>query len=268
MKQNNYTCKKMALCCTIIILICACNNSFSQIIYTDIPDATPSVTYPLDLNNDNIADFLIQFDPGIQLMCKPQGSNAYSGNLSGGIYLPWALNSGVDICDSSITWYDSINPGTMAWGTSIGNWVGATDKYLALKLIAGSNTYYGWVRLDVWATSTSFTVKDYAYESTPNNCIVTGQTTTVIYENPTIQKPGIYPNPVNSTATITHNEGFKNATYTIYDSFQRRIYQQTNVTGKSILLDASTFSSGIYFLVITEENRIVASEIVAIIHSK
>lgn len=256
MKQNNYTCKKMALCCTIIILISAYNNSYSQIVYTDIPDATPSVTYPLDLNNDNNADFLIQFDPGIQLMCKPQGSNAYSGNLSGGIYLPWALNSGVDICDSNITWYDSINPGTMAWGTSIGNWVGVTDKYLALKLIVGSNTYYGWARLDVWATSTSFTIKDYAYESTPNNCIVTGQTTTGLFTGVDSPSLYIYPNPFNSATIIRSSEKFNNATITIYNSYGQVLKQLKNIFGSEINLSRNELKNGVYYLQIKDENQI------------
>ena len=266
MKQNNYTFKELALYFTIIIMLGASNHSLSQIVYTDIQDATPSATYPLDLNNDNNADFLIQFDPGIQLMCKPQGSNAYSGNLSGGIYLPWALNSGVDICDSSITWYDSINPGTMAWGTSIGNWVGVTDKYLALKLIVGSNTYYGWARLDVWATSTSFTIKDYAYESTPNNCIITGQTTTSITEQKNSQNLKIHPNPFYSSTNISVNKDLINAKLTLYDSCNREVYNAINITGNSIELSRDQLPDGIYFVVITENNRTISTAKISVIN--
>ena len=46
-----------------LFVMCFITNRLeAQIIYTDIPDDTPNATYPLDLNNDNIVDFLIQFD--------------------------------------------------------------------------------------------------------------------------------------------------------------------------------------------------------------
>ncbi|MBL0136271.1 MAG: hypothetical protein IPP79_20990 [Chitinophagaceae bacterium] len=149
----------MASLCCLLILFVFNSRLYSQIIYTDIPDATPNATYPLDLNNDSIVDFLIQFDSIDKVMCKPQNNNAYSGNFVGGVHLPWALSADISICDTMATWYDSNNPGTMAWGTSIGYWVGETNKYLALKLIVGTNTYYGWARFDVTTTSTSFTIR-------------------------------------------------------------------------------------------------------------
>jgi hypothetical protein len=107
----------------------------------------------------------------------------------------------------------------MAWGTSTGNWLGATNKYLALKLIVGTNTYYGWARLDFLFISGSFTIKDYAYESTPNACIQSGQT--VLGNNKNTSKPifSIFPNPFISSTTIASIGNHKNATLTIYNSY-------------------------------------------------
>ena len=121
----------------------------SQIIYTDILDATPNATYSLDLNNDTLVDFAVIFGMSNKVMCHPLGKNAYSGNYQNSNYLPWSLSKSIAICDSLSTWYDSIKPGIMAFDTNIGYWVGATDKYLALKLVKGTNTYYGWARFDV-----------------------------------------------------------------------------------------------------------------------
>ena len=112
-----YLKKALTLCCLLILFVFN-SNLYSQVIYTDIPDATPNATYPLDLNNDNIVDFLIQFDMADKVMCKPQNNNAYSGNFVGGLHLPWALSISNNICDTLATWYDANNPGTMAWGTS------------------------------------------------------------------------------------------------------------------------------------------------------
>jgi hypothetical protein len=68
-------------------------------------------------------------------MCKPQNNNAYSGNFVAGVHLPWAFAASNNICNSLATWYDANNPGTMAWGTSTGYWVGF------LTLAATTETY-------------------------------------------------------------------------------------------------------------------------------
>ncbi len=237
------------------------SRSYAQIIYTDIiPDATPNATYPLDLNNDTIVDFLIQFDLANKVMCKPQNSNAYSGEFAGGLHLPWALASSVRICDSLLTWYDSGNPGTMAWGTSTGHWAGETDKYLALKLIAGANTYYGWARIDVQATSASFTIKDYAYESTASACIESGQTALGIHETTSNHIFSVFPNPFISSTTIQTTVNLTNATLTIYNSYGQTVKQVKNIAGHTASLSRDNLPGGLYFIRLTEENQIITVE--------
>ena len=251
---------KVTLFCSLFLFLVTNNNLCAQIIYTDIPDATPNATYPLDLNNDNIVDFLIQFDSSDKVMCKPQNNNAYAGDFVGGIHLPWAFSSAISICDTLSTWYDSVNPGTMAWGTNTGNWVGATDKYLALKLIVGPSTYFGWARLDVEPTSSSFTIKDYAYHSSPNTCIEAGQNVLGIDDIDIQNIFTVFPNPFFSTTTIKTLGNFKNATLSIYDSFGQTVKQVNNVSGQSVTLSRESLPSGLYFLGLKEENKIYLVE--------
>jgi hypothetical protein len=258
MKTKIIFLKKVASLCCLLILFCFNSRLYSQIIYTDIPDATPNATYPLDLNNDTIVDFLIQFDLGNKVMCKPQNNNAYSGNFVGGVHLPWALSASDSICDSLATWYDANNPGSMAWGTSIGYWAGETNKYLALKLFVGTNTYYGWVRLDLPATSTSFTIKDYAYQSTPNACIQPGQTILGSNENSSIIIFSIFPNPFISSTTIHTIGNLKNATLTVYNSFGQTLKQVKNISGQTVSLSRDNLPCGLYFIRLTEEDKIIA----------
>jgi hypothetical protein len=260
MESKKIFLKKAAPFCFLLMVFIFNSRSFSQIIYTDIPDATPNATYPLDLNNDTIIDFLIQFDLVDKVMCKPQNNNAYSGNFVGGEPLPWALSESMSICDTLATWYDSDNPGTMAWGTSIGYWVGATNKYLALKLIVGTNTYYGWARLDFLATSTSFTIKDYAYESTPKACIQSGQPIIGINENLNKNIFSVFPNPFNSSTTIHAIGNLKNATLTIYNSNGKTLKQVNNISGQTVSLSRYNLPSGLYFFRLTEGNKIIAVE--------
>jgi len=265
MKTKIIFLKKMAPLCCFMILFVFNSKLYSQIIYTDITDETPNTTYSLDLNNDTIADFLIQFDLIDRVMCKPQNNNAYSGDFAGGIHLPWALSSSVSICDSLMTWYDSGNPGTMAWGTSTGHWPGETNKFLALKLIVGANTYYGWARLDVQASSSSFTIKDYAYESTPNACIESGQIVLGIHGNTTKRIFSVFPNPFISSATLQTVDNLKNATLTICNAYGQTVKQVKNIMGLTVPLSRDTLQSGIYFIRLEEENKIIAIKKIIII---
>ncbi len=260
MKTKIIFLKKVASLCCLFILFVFNSRLYSQIIYTDIPDATPNATYPLDLNNDSIVDFLIQFDLVDKVMCYPQNNNAYSGNFVGGEHLPWALSASISICDTLETWYDFNNPGTMGWGTSIGYWAGETNKYLALKLIEGTNTYYGWARLDLPATSTSFTIKDYAYQSTPNACIQSGQTILGINDNSKKNIFSIIPNPFISSTTIQTIGNLKHATLTIYNSYGQALKQVKNISGQTVSLSRDNLPSGLYFIRLTEGNKIIASE--------
>jgi hypothetical protein len=263
MKTKNIFHKRVATLSLLLILFFANNKLYSQIIYTDIPDATPNATYSLDLNNDTVVDFILQYGGGtstIGVMCYPQNNNAYSGNFVNGTYLPWSLSTSNSICASLATWYDFNNPGTLALGTNIGHWVGASDKYLALKLIVGTNTYYGWVRIDILSNSASFTIKDYAYESTPNTCIQSGQNNldTIKYSNKKLIS--IFPNPFQDTTTIQANSNLKNATLNMYNSYGKIVKQVNNLSGQTMCLSRGTLSSGLYFIKLTEENKVIAVE--------
>ena len=57
-----------------------------------------------------------------------------------------------------------------------GNWPNNDDKFLGLKFSIGSNTHFGWVRLSVTADCDSIILKDFAYNTTPNQSIQSGQT--------------------------------------------------------------------------------------------
>jgi hypothetical protein len=261
MKTKTKFLKKTASLCCVLVLFIFNSKLYSQIIYTDIiPDATPNATYPLDLNNDSITDFLIQFDAGDKVMCKPQNNNAYSGNFVAGVHLPWAFSATNSICPSLATWYDANNPGTMALGTSTGYWVGASNKYLALKLIKGTNTYYGWARLDILSTSTSFTIKDYAYQSSPNTCIQSGQIILGVNENTDKNIFSVVPNPFNSSTTIQTNRNLQNASLTIYNCSGETLKQVKNISGQTVSLTRDNLKSGLYFISLTEENKIIAVE--------
>jgi hypothetical protein len=153
----------------------------------------------------------------------------------------------------------------MVLGTSIGYWPAATDKYLALKLIVGTNTYYGWARFDVVATSSSLTIKDYAYESSPNVCIQSGQSILGVNENSINNRFSIFPNPLISETTIETSYDLKNASLTLYNAYGQAIKQVNNISGQTLSLSRDNLPSGLYLIRLTEENMIIAEDKLLII---
>jgi hypothetical protein len=178
----------------------------AQIIYTDIiPDHTVTAggsNYALDLNNDGTVDFNFQIVNSGYSYASTYGtygyqvsgigvvaSNSNNGALTDSSSYPYALSSGVAINNagsfnssgalfvnySSFSIYGS---STSSTNSSFGNWSGATDKYLGLKVQVGSNSYYGWARLTV-LSDTQFVIKDYAIESIAGNSINAGDTFSV-----------------------------------------------------------------------------------------
>ena len=181
----------------------------STIIYTDInPDtliSSSQTTYNLDLNKDGITDFVFSrptllqycsYEFGyyriiINFSVKPaNGNNAI---ISDGASYAYGMDSAAAIVKDSLWATTSQVLFIIARGSArcavgfhpSGYWLNVSDKYLGLKFIKGNNTYYGWARLSSSYYYTPYpyrqfkvgllTIKDYAYNSSPNRPILAGQ---------------------------------------------------------------------------------------------
>lgn len=58
-------------------------------------------------------------------------------------------------------------------GAAEGPWPGSVSKYMAFRIRNGANHYYGWLRMSVHSKVNSFTLQEFAYETTPNKTITT-----------------------------------------------------------------------------------------------
>jgi hypothetical protein len=183
----------------------------SNIIYTDLnPDSSillATDSFNLDVNNDGITDFTFnkylsstecrsavqeKFAFNIHLSIKPATANnaimASASNLalaldadSGTIIGPdslWATTSEILLEGAAIS------SCTLVTGHA-GYWLNVSDKYLGLKFNAGNKTYYGWARLSSSYSVSSAShlivggqliIKDFAYNSVPDQLILAGQT--------------------------------------------------------------------------------------------
>ncbi|MBK8845919.1 MAG: T9SS type A sorting domain-containing protein [Bacteroidetes bacterium] len=170
----------------------------AQIIYTDVnPDSTITClgnsctkTYNVDLNNDGVNDYSI--------------SSIRSGNIcqhGGMVYRSQvkvaAFNANAVVAVTNTTYPRAMNFNNVIssglslstsgfvfskyWGNcgtgSLNLWPNSVDRYLGLKLIVGANTYYGWARMQVvFGYQPTFIIKDYAYNTIPNQPILAGET--------------------------------------------------------------------------------------------
>ncbi len=240
------------------------SNASGQIIYTDVnPDflGGSSVNYMLDLDNDGNHEFAINgyFGDGsaynVSIVAAVYGNSVLGSNP---FYIyPFALNSGDPISSGqanpamSIDWFYN---GSLNWescynGAGNSNWCGVTDKYLGLRFLITGNTHYGWARLDVSASGDSFTVKDYAYNTTPNQPINAGQ-----------QELGVKQHQLSKIAIIAQDKNItiKNlnttANYVLYDSTGKQVLNGS-VTNNTVI-NAQMLASGFYVITIEDvENK-------------
>ena len=74
----------------------------------------------------------------------------------------------------------------------------------------------------------------------------------------------IYPNPVSTQAVIRldhfANYGLNNLDVNVFDATGKLIYSENNLQRSIIMLDRKLFASGLYFVEVTDKNKILATE--------
>ncbi len=73
----------------------------------------------------------------------------------------------------------------------------------------------------------------------------------------------IYPNPFNTSTTISFNEEQKNIVISIKDVFGKEIYSK-KFTGKKLIIDKGEMQAGVYFVQITDEKKNVCNRKIVI----
>ena len=183
-------------------------NLKAQVVATDLnPDVVvDSLTapYALDFNNDANPElaFFVQHVSGAS---STQGVQfTYEGAIAGaqlspGVSLVGATGTGSSSSSFQISALNNGDPissaanfGTSSYGAlgvdilvdagilgqipiQQGNFLNQSHKFLGAKLVAGANTYYGWVDLSVNTNASQITIHGYGYQSTANTGILAGE---------------------------------------------------------------------------------------------
>jgi hypothetical protein len=178
-----------------------------QIVYTDVvPDTTvaASGTYDLDINNDNVIDFVFKDSSRtvVAPLCAGTRTDHYLFVTPVDSLIEWiavdtsyfadnpvALNFD-SLVNNPIFIWDSTNlqviykvsficeqyKSAHIWGTrNTGNWSSIVESYLGVRFAVGPNLYYGWIHVGLMSGTLNIVVKDYAYNSTPSADIYAGQ---------------------------------------------------------------------------------------------
>ncbi|MBK8845918.1 MAG: T9SS type A sorting domain-containing protein [Bacteroidetes bacterium] len=184
-------------------------NANAQLLYTDI-SPNDSITrtrlnqrghvhieHIMDINNDGISDlkFILtssiitsfsQWQPGYTAGTVKATPLNGSAILTGNSGYPAKMNLNNSI-NANATWsaitdqFIISNKKSGNTTTITGNWNTTSDGFLGLRFIAGGQTHYCWIQLNVQAFSSGpnasiLVIKDFAYNSVPNQPIRAGET--------------------------------------------------------------------------------------------
>ncbi|MFN3342887.1 MAG: T9SS type A sorting domain-containing protein [Flavobacteriales bacterium] len=248
----------------------AAGSANAQILYTDIADQTitPGNSYLLNLDNATGDDYVITCSSrsgsmsgfpytGVGVVINTFGSNGVaSASTSQGFTVAAKLNAN-DAINNSLGFGQapaSVSSSGLILGAvvnitglgtfPIGDWLGASNKYLGLALDVSGSMHYGWARLDVNINGNSFTIKDYAVHLTAGSTILAGQQAVGVEElnvrdkvdmninNKNLKINVLDPSLTNGVVTVTDISGKVVATY--------------HLNGSNNSFDVSQLASGIY----------------------
>lgn len=253
-------------------------SSNAQVIYTDVtPDATVTTgnAYNLDMDNDGTVDFQIaiahatytsssggftlQYDYGLIAPSDPTSAVDTTTIAVGSTYTTFGAK-GHNLNDpiaSTNAWEDGAASAYQLLGIAFGapysalnygDFLGVTDKYIGLRFQIAGADHYGWVRLDVNSTMTSFTVKDYAYDGTAGTTILCGAMPTGI-ANELSHNVAIYSADQNIFVNM-NNAGIA-GTVVVTDVLGKTV-ATAEVSNANVVIPMSEAQTGIYFVTVNQ----------------
>lgn len=70
----------------------------------------------------------------------------------------------------------------------------------------------------------------------------------------------IFPNPFSTQTSLHSDNIFKDATLRVYNSFGHQVKQIKNISGQTIILHRDNLLSGLYFIRITQDNKVITTD--------
>jgi hypothetical protein len=290
-KENSTLVKKLkqysAITAPMIALAGVAN---AQVIYTDISDvtlSTPGDSYDLDLNNDGNVDFVLQLQTNTSFQragIAPYPLSTGNPNAILGTYYfanpaifpyPALLAQGDPINAAqpqfnlaSIAFTVSSNlvyiqPAFLSIynGSTYGKWQGGvTDGYVGLKFTDGTDNFFGWARCDVNDVATQIVIKDYAYNTNPDQALFAGQGDPAgigtVNQSSSFNVFGF-----EGVANVFVNDGkFDGTTVTITNMLGQTMVNQV-LNNRSSRFDLNQFGKGIYMVTVQRGDEVFSKKV-------
>jgi hypothetical protein len=269
MKQQILTGKKLKAYSALAASAFATIPAEAQVMITDInPDVIleSGQTYEIDFLGDSDADLVIINNSFLSGSVAHHSENML---VSGGSFAGYVatidiyffpllsqFNSGETI-SAGMNWLSNLGIGYFDLVGGDGQWVNAIDKFAGFRINDGSDTYYGWVRMDVTQEPFTMVVKDYAYNLTSDEAIVT-QIPVSIHAEEEI------PAHVYFESNILYFQMYEHATDAILGLY--------NMNGESLLtkkvtsgemeINLQNFAAGVYVVTVTANGQTCSSKLV------
>lgn len=257
-----------------LIALCITNNSNGQIIVNGNFELWPSGC-PYNIAPNNWTNFSTSLGPDQAGSCA---GTVISYQGSSHMNLVWYSSNGLfEGANQAITgltigtiyqmgFYAINDQGLYSFGDPV-----ILDVYLGSSVIfstpelfsGGAWTAYS---LNFTATSTSETI-GFKVKAGISGTSGSVGVDAVTINNPTSVKTmvqdneiKIYPNPFYSSTTLQTDKPLKNASLTVYNSFGQTVKQIDNLAGQTIVFYRDNLPSGLYFVRLKEENKIIAAD--------
>ena len=284
--------KYLALAGGITTVVSGAN---AQVVYTDVnPDYLLSgnlSVYPLDLNNDASPDFMLMNLDTLINYVSTSSSNivTYNINVDAATINPGASSNGWLQSNSypaalaqgamvgSSGSFESSNSSfgyplaavvqqsvlyngvpVYNYSDTIGNFQMDQEAILGLRFKINNNIHYGWARIE-YTSGGILSIKDYAYDATPNTAVIAGETGTglvSVIENENI----VQINNINNQLQVELPAGLSNAQLRLISiSGQEMINKQLNSNLENISLNE--LAAGIYIANVLSNDEVTTKRI-------
>lgn len=236
-----------------------------QVVYTDVdPDVTLQVgdLFSLDFESDTFEDVEVRNPDGLAggnaAIVFPSSGGAFAGFTSaGGTYdYPFLMAEG-DVIDAATGYTTTGDRGDLNYyGCAYSNsqWCGdVNDGYLGVRFISltTGTTHYGWVRLDTDVNGDNLiTVKDFAFEATPDTAISAGDQGSLGLTDSAF---GAFEYHTSDNALHLSSATMMNQVVLHNVLGQEVARQQINATSATVAMDR--LSAGVYIATITAEGQ-------------
>lgn len=248
---------KLAKYGALTVAIAGVADAAGQVVYTDVdPDFDGALTdvYDIDFDGDGTIDVsIVQSNNGAYelVQAAPGIGNAVLADSNGGYFyasnIPVSTSISAGVGPGAFQSFGSFCAGV---GYAGSQFCGLGEGYLGVEFQVAGATHYGWVRVDV-ASSSAFTLMDFAYEATADAAIAAGDQGTVGIDDPNFAEFTYF---TDANGQLNLNASIPMTSIEVYDVLGKQVIN-SSLFNTNELVDLNALSSGAYIVTVAINNE-------------